>query len=69
MKEEIKGEIEVVEISVISQDAVGKGNGLRLIGEERTEVNELPGGIPISSQMEMMMMMVAVRKGEGLSQG
>ena len=29
MKEEIKGEIEVVEISVISQDAVGKGNGLR----------------------------------------
>ena len=32
-------------------------------------MNELPGGIPISSQMEMMMMMVAVRKGEGLSQG
>ena len=45
MKEEIKDEIEVVEISVISQDAVGKGNGLGLIGDERTEVNELPGRI------------------------
>ena len=50
MTEETKDEIEVVEISVISQDAVGKRNGLRLIGEkERTEVSELPGRIPISS--------------------
>ena len=50
MKEETKDEIEVAEISVISQDAVGKRNGLRLIGEkERTEVSELPGRIPISS--------------------
>ena len=50
MKEETKDEIEVVEISVISQDVVGKRNGLGLIGEkEGNEVSELPGRIPISS--------------------